>query len=275
LNDWLSYDGIARRYDDVCGSRFEAVAGHLWALMPPAAGATVLDIGTGTGIVPRALGARAGKLAAVIGCDTSAGMLSMARLRMPALKVVAAGATDLPFREATFGVITASFVLSHLPDYAVALREAYRVLRPSGVFAMTSWGPSTDPYSDAWGRLLIEAVSSDRLQEAVAQGLPSEGFFENAERVAAVLTEAGFSGVEVRTASFQSSFSLDLYLADRQLTLGGRFARHVLGPEDWPRFIANAREELRRSFGSHVSYSRGVLIGLGHRPGGVRGGEET
>jgi ubiquinone/menaquinone biosynthesis C-methylase UbiE len=232
----------------------------------------VLDIGTGTGIVPRALGARAGELAAVVGCDRSAGMLSIAKSRMPTLQVAAAAATDLPFREAIFGVATASFVLSHLPDYAAALREAYRVLRPSGVFAMTSWAPSTDPYSEAWGQLLAEAVSSDRIQDAAAQALPSESFFESAEHVETALTEAGFSAVEVRTASFESSFPLDLYLADRELTLGGRFARHVLGPDGWARFIAKAREELR-SFGSRFSYRRGVLIGLGHRPGGVGGGE--
>ncbi len=265
MSDWRSYDDIARRYDDVWGHRFEAVARQIWALIPPAAGAIVLDIGTGTGIVPRTLGARAGELAGVIGCDRSAGMLSLARARMPTRRVVAAAATDLPFRQAIFDVATASFVLSHLPDYGAALREAHRVLKPSGIFAMTSWTPNTDPYSEAWGRLLAEGVSKDRLQEAVAQVLPSEGFFETAENVETALTEAGFSGVEVRTVSLECSFSLELYLADRELSSGGRFARHVLGHDGWDRFIANAGEELRHSFGSHFSYFRAVLVGLGRR----------
>jgi len=265
LSDWRAYDNIARRYDDVWGRRFETVARHIWALIPPAAGAIVLDIGTGTGIVPHTLGARLRELSAVIGCDRSAGMLSMARVRTPMLRLVAAEATDLPFRNATFDVATASFVLSHLPDYRAGLVEAYRVLKPLGLFAMTSWTANTDPYSEAWGQLLAEAVSKDRLEEAVAQVAPSEGYFESAANVETALTEAGFSGVEVQEAASEWSFSLERYLADRELSSGGRFAQHALGPDAWDRFVANAGEELRRRFGSQFSYSRGFLVGLGRR----------
>jgi len=265
VTDWRSYDHIARRYDDVWGNRFEAVAGHIWALVSPAVGAIVLDIGTGTGIVPRTLGARVGQLAGVIGCDRSAGMLSLARTTMPKLRVLAAEATVLPFRHSIFDVVTASFVLSHLLNYRAGLAEAYRVLKPSGIFVTTSWTANTDPYSQAWSELLAEAVSKDRLQEAVAQVAPSEGYFENVENVKTALTDAGFARVEVHTFAVECSLSLERYLADRQLSSGGRFAQHALGPDRWGRFAANASEKLRRSFGSHFDYSRGVLIGLGHR----------
>ena len=265
MTDWRSYDHIARRYDDVLGHRFEAVARHIWALTPPAAGAIVLDIGTGTGIVPRTLGARLGQLAGVIGCDRSAGMLSFARATMPSLRVLAAEATVLPFRHSIFDVVTASFVLSHLLNYRAGLVEVYRVLKPSGVFIMTSWTANTDPYSQAWSELLAEAVSKDRLQEAVAQVAPSEGYFENVENVKTALNEAGFARVEGHTFAVECSLSLDRFLADRELSSGGRFAQHALGADGWCRFAANASGKLRRSFGSHFDYSRGVLIGLGHR----------
>lgn len=184
---------------------------------------------------------------------------------MPALRLVTAKATGLPFREATFDVTTASFVLSHLADYGAGLSEAYRVLKPSGHFAMTSWTANTDPYSEAWGQLLAEAVPKDRLEEAVAQVAPSEGYFEDAAHVESTLTRGHFSGVEVHTVALECDFSLDLYLADRELSSGARFACHALGPQAWGRFVENARDELDRRFGSHFSYSRGVLIGLGHR----------
>ena len=265
MTDWRSYDHIARRYDAVWGCRFEAVARQIWALIPPAAGALVLDIGTGTGIVPRTLGARVRQLAGVIGCDRSAGMLSLARASMPPLRVLAAEATALPFRHSIFDIATASFVLSHLLNYRAGLAEARRVLKPSGIFVMASWTANTDPYSQAWSELLAEAVSKDRLQEAVAQVAPSEGYFENAENVKTALTEAGFARVEVHTIAFECSLSLELYVADRELSSGGRFAQDALGPDRWDRFAAEARDKLRSSFGSHVNYSRGVLIGLGHR----------
>jgi ubiquinone/menaquinone biosynthesis C-methylase UbiE len=265
LSDWRPYDNIARRYDDVWGRRFEVVARHIWALIPPGAGAFILDIGTGTGIVPHTLGARLHELSGVIGCDRSASMLAMARLRMPTLRLVSAEATHLPFHDATFDVATASFVLSHLPDYKAGLVEAHRILKPLGTFAMTSWTASTDPYSETWGQLLAEAVSKDRLQEAVTQVAPSEGYFESAANIETALGEAGFSCVEVHKLASEWNFSLELYLADRELSSGGRFARHALGINAWDGFIANAREELHRQFGSHFSYSRGFLIGLGRR----------
>jgi ubiquinone/menaquinone biosynthesis C-methylase UbiE len=249
----------------VCGHRFEAVARHIWALTPPAAGAIVLDIGTGTGIVPRALDARVGQLARVIGCDRSAGMLSLARATMPGLPVLAAEATLLPFRHSIFDVVTASFVLSHLLNYRAGLEEAYRVLKPSGIFVMTSWTANTDPYNKAWSELLAEAVSEGRLQEAVAQVAPSEGYFQKGENVKTALTEAGFARVDLHTMTVECSLSLDRFVADRELSSRGRFARDALGPERWGRFAANAREMLRRSFGPHFDYSRGVLIGRGHR----------
>jgi hypothetical protein len=143
--------------------------------------------------------------------------------------------------------------------------EAYRVLKPSGIFVTTSWTANTDPYSQAWSELLAEAVSKDRLQEAVAQVAPSEGYFENVKNVKTALTEAGFARVEVHTFAVECSLSLERYLADRQLSSGGRFAQDALGPDRWSRFAANASERLRCSFGPHFDYSRGVLIGLGHR----------
>jgi len=265
LSDWRSYDHIALRYDAVWGHRFEAVARHLWGLIRPAPGAVVLDIGTGTGIVPRALGSGVDQLAGVIGCDRSTGMLSIAKAQMPTLQVVAAEVTDLPFQNAIFDVATASFVLSHLPDHKAGLVEAYRVLKPSGVFGMTSWTANADPYSQAWGELLAEAVSKDGLSEATTQVAPSENYFQTVNNVELALTEAGFSGVEVRTVAFEWSFSLELYLADRELSSGGRFARYALGPDAWGRFMAKARQELRRSFGSELRYNREVLVGLGDR----------
>ena len=118
MTNWRSYDHIARKYDDVWGSRFEAVARQIWAQIPTAAGAFVLDIGTGTGIVRQTLGGRLGQLAGVFACDPSAGMLSLARMKMPTLLVLAAEATALPFRHSIFEVVTASFVLSQVGEGA-------------------------------------------------------------------------------------------------------------------------------------------------------------
>lgn len=261
---WPSYDGIAARYDNVWGGRFEAVARLIWERVSPGPGALVLDVGTGTGIVPHAMDeARLSAISGVTGCDRSAGMLSMAKARMPALRLVIAEASMLPFRQAVFDLATASFVLSHLRDYGAALAEAHRVLKPGGTFVMTSWAADTDVPGEAWRELLAEAVSSDRLREAVAQVAPSESSFESAAAVEYALRGAAFSVVEAHAVTLECRLSLEQYLADRELSSGGRFARHALGDAGWARFVAHAREELGRRFGPLVSFPRGVLIGVG------------
>ena len=56
VTDWFAYGPIAGRYDDAWGSRFQAVAKLVWQRVSPGRGASVLDIGTGTGILPHVLG---------------------------------------------------------------------------------------------------------------------------------------------------------------------------------------------------------------------------
>ncbi len=265
MGDWHSYDDIAPRYDELWSRRFETVARHLWALIPPLEQAQVLDIGTGTGIVPHSLGSRLQEISGATACDRSAAMLSKARVRMPALRLVAAEASRLPLRDAAFDVVTAGFLLSHLPDPGAGLAEAHRVLKPGGLFAMTSWAAHTDPYTDAWNHLLAEAVPSERLLEAVARVTPHEGYFGEAANVESTLNAAGFSGVEVHTLASQWSFSPALFVSDREIGSSGRFARHALGPDAWSRFVVHAREDLRRRFGTRFHYRRGFLIGLGRR----------
>jgi SAM-dependent methyltransferase len=184
---------------------------------------------------------------------------------MPALRLVAADATTLPFRASAFDVATASFVLSHLRSYEAALIEAHRILKPGGTFAMTGWAADTDAHGDAWRQLLADAVSKDLLQAAVARVAPSESCFESTAGVESALTRAGFAGVEVQTLLLECRLSLEQFLADRELSSGARFARHALGADAWERFVAHAREELGRRFGSLFTFPREVLIGLGQR----------
>jgi SAM-dependent methyltransferase len=194
-------------------------------------------------------------------------MIGVARSRVPKARFVAADAVTLPFLDSTFDVVTAGFVLSHLANYEAGLMEARRVLTPGGVFAMTSWAADTDAHGGAWRELLAGAVSSERLQAAVAGVVPSEARFESAAGVHSALAAGGFTDVEVHALTLDYGVTLDQFLADRELSSGGRFARHVLGAYGWAGFVARARNELERRFGSVFECSRGVLIGLGKRAG--------
>jgi ubiquinone/menaquinone biosynthesis C-methylase UbiE len=267
MTDWAAYDTIAARYDDVWGPRFEAVARLIWEHVLPAPGSIVLDIGTGTAVVPRALVSRRPEIAAITGCDRSPGMMRVARSRMPALRLVAADAASLPFRDAAFDVVTASFVLSHLPDHEAGLSEAHRVLKPGGRLAVTSWATDTDAQTAVWRGLVTDAISKESLEAAAARVAPSESQLLEARSVESALLRSGFASVEVHAHPLESRTSIDQFLADRELSSGGRYARYSMGEEGWKRFLERARVELGRRFGEVFTFGRGVLIGVGRREG--------
>jgi ubiquinone/menaquinone biosynthesis C-methylase UbiE len=265
VSEWCSYDGIAGRYDSVWGSRFEAAARFVRRRLPSTRRARVLDIGTGTGIALSALCHQGSKTSRPVGLDRSFGMIRMARVRVPGATFAAGDAAMLPFREGVFDAASASFVVSHLSDYRAGLLEARRVLRPGGVFAMTSWGAEGDSYGDAWRELLARAIAADRLQAAANRAVPNEVRFESAANVGEALSEAGFMDVEVHSHDLHDAVSVEDFLIDRELSSTGRFARQALGVDGWAQFTTHAREALGRRFGSTLERSRGILLGLARR----------
>ncbi|WP_299954474.1 class I SAM-dependent methyltransferase [uncultured Modestobacter sp.] len=95
-------------------------------------GDVVLDAACGTGRALPVLRAATGPAGAVVGLDLTPEMLAetqrRGRDRLAAL--VQADVTELPFEPATFDVVFASGLVSHLPDPAAGLRELARVATP-------------------------------------------------------------------------------------------------------------------------------------------------
>jgi SAM-dependent methyltransferase len=101
----------------------------------PGAG-PLLEVGGGTGPLARRL---SGSGIRVVVADLSS---HLAHAPRPALY---ADAARLPFRAGSFGTVAALWMLYHLPDPLVALREAARVLRPGGWFVASAPGRFNDP----------------------------------------------------------------------------------------------------------------------------------
>ncbi len=109
---------------------------------PYVAGARVLDIGAGTGVVGRA--ALAAGAAEVVAADLAVGLL---REGGPALHPVVADAATLPFRNDSFGLVLAGFSLTHTARLDAALSQARRVGR---VLAASTFAPGwTHPAKSA------------------------------------------------------------------------------------------------------------------------------
>lgn len=98
----------------------------------------LLDVGTGTGAVLRAVAARAEHPAEMIGLDRSGRMLAGASRHLPRCALVEADATRLPFPEGHFTAVTVVYLLHLLepPDAELAAAEVRRVARRGGRVAV-------------------------------------------------------------------------------------------------------------------------------------------
>lgn len=97
----------------------------------PVAGATVLEIGTGAGVISAELAKAAGPAGAVHSIDTMD-----TRLDADGYEFRLTAGVRLPYDDASFDVVVSNHVVEHVgarPDQMVHLREIARVLRPGGL----------------------------------------------------------------------------------------------------------------------------------------------
>ncbi len=91
---------------------------------------TVLDIATGTGDLALEF-QRVMPECNVTGSDFCPEMLAHAT-RRGVQKTLVADALELPFENSSYEAVTVAFGLRNMADYAKALQEMYRVLKPGG-----------------------------------------------------------------------------------------------------------------------------------------------
>lgn len=114
-------------------------------LADPAPGSHVIDVACGTGVLTRSIAEAVGPSGFVAGVDISSDMLSVARQlsdgRLPAIEWRECDAHGLPFSDDSFDVAYCQLGLMFMADRIKALREMWRVLKPSGRLGVMVWGP--------------------------------------------------------------------------------------------------------------------------------------
>ncbi|HYX74011.1 MAG TPA: malonyl-ACP O-methyltransferase BioC [Steroidobacteraceae bacterium] len=113
----------------------------------------VLDLGSGTGRVTRELKRRYPR-ARVIALDIAAGMLREARRHQwpwRRFDRVCGDASRLPLKDGSIDLIYSNLMLQWCEPLAVTLAEVRRVLKSSGFFAFSTFGPGTlNELRSAW-----------------------------------------------------------------------------------------------------------------------------
>jgi ubiquinone/menaquinone biosynthesis C-methylase UbiE len=132
MNHRQFFDRIATEWDELeveeTYTRLREIVGGL-GIEP---GSTVLDVGTGTGVlVPLLLEATDGK-GQIVALDFSGQMLRRAQAKGHPVAYVQGDAQRLPFPAESFDWVICNAVFPHFPDQRRALSEASRVLRQGG-----------------------------------------------------------------------------------------------------------------------------------------------
>lgn len=98
------------------------------------AGAQVIDVGTGPGLLPVAIAAHSPQLR-VTGIDVSPAMVAHSRSVIPAGSVATVELADvaaLPYPDGSVDLVVSTLSQHHWPDLAAGLRELARVVGPEG-----------------------------------------------------------------------------------------------------------------------------------------------
>ncbi|MFN5696845.1 MAG: class I SAM-dependent methyltransferase [Cyanobacteriota bacterium] len=252
----------AAAYDRLFGTVTRAAIAPLLDALAISPGQRFLDICCGTG---HAAAAALERGAAVWGVDLAPAMVERARRQAPGGEFQVGDAEALPFEDDRFDAAGCWFGLNHLPDQERALAEAWRVLRPGGLYGFTIWCP---PGASKFHELVQEAIRAHGRVDLPAPVDAPRLRFGEPELCVEVLRAAGFEQPEVHQLPL--AFALDsphtvLELAatsprvSRLLALQSADDRHRIEAA-----IGEGALAYRR--GDHIHLPIPALLTLGRKP---------
>src|SRR5262249_9722084 len=159
-----TYDAAADHFDDEPLSFWDLVGKRTVTNLKLQAGAKVLDVGCGTGASALPAAQAVGKNGVVVGVDLASRLLERARTkaqtaRLDNVEVRLADMTALDYPDNSFDAVVSVFSIFFVPDMEGLVRELWRMVRPGGKLAVTTWGPRI--FEPAYSRWLI-AVGKER-----------------------------------------------------------------------------------------------------------------
>jgi ubiquinone/menaquinone biosynthesis C-methylase UbiE len=192
-----TYNAAADHFDDGPLAFWDRYGRRTVERLSLASGSSVLDVGCGSGAsaIPAAI--NVGPQGRVVGIDLAERLLAIARSKSVAHKLrnvdfQQADMTSLGYPNASFDAVMSVFSIFFVSDMAAQVRELWRVLRPGGKLAITTWGPRMfEPGSQAFW-LAVKEFRPD----LVATVSPWERITKP-DALRQLLSESGIEGAEV------------------------------------------------------------------------------
>ena len=156
---------------------------------------TVLEIAAGTGRVTRHIRERIPPPAKLIASDISEDMLAVAKQKLNHLNIEWQNidAQQLPFDDNSIDLVVCCFGYMFVPDKPKAFAEAYRVLKPGGLFLFTTWDKLENNAASYTSRSIAEKYLEAPLPDSynLATSMSDE------TAITSLLQDAGFAKISI------------------------------------------------------------------------------
>ena len=170
------------------------------SVIPP--GHKVLDVvaGRGASLFPAA--EQAGETGDVIGIDLAEGMVlatqkEIGQRKIPSASIRLMDAEQLQFESGYFDRVICGFALFFMPRLVKALAEFYRVLKPGGISAASTFGREDEQFE--WYEELLSKYG-------MAREIPTTQSLNDPKDLQSAFSKAGFSNIQVVDERFDSEY---------------------------------------------------------------------
>jgi ubiquinone/menaquinone biosynthesis C-methylase UbiE len=231
-----------------------------------AAGASVLDLCCGAGASAIPAGHTVGPSGRVLGIDVAAPQLELARARAARERLGhvwfrQGDATRTGLPDGDFDAVICVFGVFFAPDMAGFVAEMWRLVRPGGVLAVTTWGPGLfEPANSRFWRYVGEA------EPALFKAFNPWDEITTPDALAGLFARAGVPSPSVVAVASEGRHQLDHPDRFWDIVLGSGYRATVdaLGPEQRDQVRARLLADLRAA--GVTTLRTDVVYGTAWRP---------
>ncbi|MBA4167210.1 MAG: methyltransferase domain-containing protein [Chitinophagaceae bacterium] len=186
----------ATHYDRFFGPLFfEPYAVEVAKRIDPGTVSIVLELAAGTGRVTRHIRERIPSSAKLIASDISEDMLAVAKKKLGHLDIdwQNIDAQQLPFSDNSIDLVVCCFGYMFVPDKPKAFAEAYRVLKPGGLFLFTTW----DKLENNAASYSSRSIAKKYLEEPLPESYNLATSMSDEAVITPLLQDAGFAKISI------------------------------------------------------------------------------